>query len=167
MERLIANVPIMYMGRTYPKGAALPATDPVMVKAWQEAGSASVVDETATDAVATLDGVKGAASMEAVAALVIGYAEATNIPVDEVVADLLDRLEATGAIAPVALAATLDATALEGMKVAELKAMAADMGVTLPSKADKAEIVAILAAVEVEPGEAVEADQEDAETGGQ
>lgn len=48
MERLIAQRPIQYMGRTYEAGAPVPAGDPRMVEAWLEAGSAAWSDAHAT-----------------------------------------------------------------------------------------------------------------------
>lgn len=65
MERLIAKRPVLYQGRQYEQGEALPAHDPVMVDAWRRAGSAELVndapaEETAetpdNDAKATDDG---------------------------------------------------------------------------------------------------------------
>ena len=40
MERLIAVNPILYLSRQYKVGDEIPASDPVMVQAWLEAGSA-------------------------------------------------------------------------------------------------------------------------------
>ena len=41
MAKLIAQRPILYMGRTYERGDALPAHDPKMVAAWLRAESAA------------------------------------------------------------------------------------------------------------------------------
>ena len=41
MKKLIAQRPILYMGRTYERGSTLPAHDPKMVAAWLRAGSAA------------------------------------------------------------------------------------------------------------------------------
>lgn len=46
MKKLIAQRPIQYMGRTYERGAAIPAQDPKMVAAWLKAGSATWVGDT-------------------------------------------------------------------------------------------------------------------------
>lgn len=46
MKKLIAQRPIQYMGRTYERGAAIPAQDTKMVAAWLKAGSAKWVDDT-------------------------------------------------------------------------------------------------------------------------
>lgn len=45
MKKLIAKRPIQYMGRTYERGAAIPAQDPKMVAAWLKAGSAAWVGD--------------------------------------------------------------------------------------------------------------------------
>ena len=47
----------------------------------------------------------------------------------------------------------LDATQLESMTVANLKSLAEDMGVKTSARWTKADYVAAIAAVEVEPGE--------------
>lgn len=41
MKKLIALRPILYMGRTYKRGDAVPANDDKMVSAWLRAGSAA------------------------------------------------------------------------------------------------------------------------------
>lgn len=46
MKKLIAQRPIQYMGRTYERGAAIPAQDPKMVAAWLKAGSAVWAGDT-------------------------------------------------------------------------------------------------------------------------
>ena len=40
MKKLIAQRPVLYLGRSYERGAALPAQDRLMVEAWLRAGSA-------------------------------------------------------------------------------------------------------------------------------
>ncbi len=46
MKKLIAQRQIQYMGRTYERGAAIPAQDPKMVAAWLKAGSATWAGDT-------------------------------------------------------------------------------------------------------------------------
>lgn len=41
MKKLIAQRPILYMGRTYERGDTIPAHDPKMVAAWLRAKSAA------------------------------------------------------------------------------------------------------------------------------
>lgn len=41
MKKLIAQRLIQYLGRSYERGAALPANDPLMTEAWLKAGSAA------------------------------------------------------------------------------------------------------------------------------
>lgn len=52
MKKLIAQRPIQYMGRTYERGAALPAQDHKMVAAWLKAGSAVWAGDTTETVVA-------------------------------------------------------------------------------------------------------------------
>lgn len=52
MKKLIAQRPIQYMGRTYERGAAIPAQDPKMVAAWLKAGSAVWAGDTTETVVA-------------------------------------------------------------------------------------------------------------------
>ena len=49
MKKLIAQRPIQYMGRTYERGAAIPANDPQMVEAWLRANSAAWTGTDAED----------------------------------------------------------------------------------------------------------------------
>ena len=48
MKRLIAQRQIQYMGRTYERGAVIPAQDTRMVEAWLKAGSAAWAGDTKT-----------------------------------------------------------------------------------------------------------------------
>lgn len=41
MKKLIAQRPVLYLGRTYERGAVLPAHDPRIVEAWLRAESAA------------------------------------------------------------------------------------------------------------------------------
>lgn len=117
MERLIAKRPVLYQGRQYEQGEALPAHDPVMVDAWRRAGSAELVsdapaeeteEKTEDDAKATDDGTK-----------------ATD-----------DGTMVEG---------RLDPAQLESMSKEELVALAKEAGVELPRGAAKALIVERLA----------------------
>lgn len=57
MKKLIARRPVLYLGRGYARGDALPAHDPKMVVAWLRAGSAAwSVQEGPRDASGTGDG---------------------------------------------------------------------------------------------------------------
>lgn len=51
MKKLIAQRPIQYLGRSYERGTALPANDPLMTEAWLKAGSAAW-EETDRESVA-------------------------------------------------------------------------------------------------------------------
>lgn len=125
MERLIAKRPVLYQGRQYEQGEALPAHDPVMVDAWRRAGSAELVsdapaeeteEKTEDDAKATDDDAK-----------------ATD-----------DGTKATDDGTMVE--GHLDPAQLESMSKEELVALAKEAGVELPRGAAKALIVERLAA---------------------
>lgn len=45
MKKLIAQRPVLYMGRSYERGAALPSQDQTMTEAWLRAGSAVWLDD--------------------------------------------------------------------------------------------------------------------------
>lgn len=77
MKRLIARRPIQYLGRSYERGAALPANDPLMTAAWLKAGSAAW-EET---------------SREAVAAAIQSAAKRSQV--NDLVADVLRALDVT------------------------------------------------------------------------
>lgn len=118
MERLIAKRPVLYQGRQYEQGEALPAHDPVMVDAWRRAGSAELVsdapaeeteEKTDDDAKATDDGTMATDD----GTMVEGH---------------------------------LDPAQLESMSKEELVALAKEAGVELPRGAAKALIVERLAA---------------------
>ncbi len=45
MKKLIAQRPILYMGRHYARGDTVPGTDPKMAEAWLRAGSVRELPE--------------------------------------------------------------------------------------------------------------------------
>lgn len=148
--KLIAKRPVLYLGRMYPEGAALPADNPVMVAAWLRAGSAvdvSVLHVTKTvAAVSNLDAVP---PVENVSNL------NTAPPVEDV-----SSLDTSGEQQPGAEepdqsegdtpAPDLDATAAETREELmehtkdELEAMVQERGLTAPRAATKSLLVELL-----------------------
>lgn len=129
MKRLIAQRPVLYLGRTYQAGDTLPANDERMVTAWLKAKTAAWSGQEATERKETGGGTVDAG----------GEKPAENANQE-------------------AVKGHLDAEQLGEMTKADLEKLAADMGVELPKGATKAQIVEKLAAVTVEaPAEAVEA----------
>lgn len=128
MKKLIAKRPVLYLGRTYQAGDALPANDERMVAAWLRAKTAAWSDQEATRATETADSTEDTKGKET----------AENASQE-------------------AVEGHLDAAQLEEMSKAELEKLAADMGVDIPKGAAKALIVEKLAAVTVQaPAEAME-----------
>lgn len=129
MKRLIAQRPVLYLGRTYQAGDTLPANDERMVTAWLKAKTAAWSGQEAAERKETGGGTVDTGSEK----------PAENASQE-------------------AVKGHLDAEQLGEMTKADLEKLAADMGVELPKGATKAQIVEKLAAVTVEaPAEAVEA----------
>lgn len=128
MKKLIAKRPVLYLGRTYQAGDALPANDECMVAAWLRAKTAAWSDQEAAQATETADSTEDTKGKET----------AENASQE-------------------AVEGHLDAAQLEEMSKAELEKLAADMGVDIPKGAAKALIIEKLAAVTVQaPAEAAE-----------
>ena len=148
MERLIAKRPVLYQGRQYEQGEALPAHDPVMVDAWRRAGSAELVNDAAVEAAD--GGQDGTESADATQTQ--GAADTTE--------GAQDAADATGGAQENQENADgdhsgddtdmveghLDPAQLESMSKEELVALAKEAGVELPRGAAKALIVERLAA---------------------
>lgn len=140
--KLIAKRPVLYLGRMYPEGAALPANNPAMVAAWLRAGSAvdvSVLHVTKTvAAVSNLDAVP---PVENVSNL------NTAPPVEDVSSlDTSDEpqpgTQEPGEAEDTAAAETWEEL-MEHTKD-ELEAMVQERGLTAPRSATKALLVELL-----------------------
>lgn len=102
MAKTIANGPILYLGRMYQKGDALPCHDQKMVEAWLKAGTASAVVvsdlETTTEPEATADEDEMAMSREALEGMTVAelktMAEQLGVDVSKVTlkADIITAL---------------------------------------------------------------------------
>lgn len=128
MKRLIAKRPILYLGRMYQEGEALPGGDAKMVDAWVRNKSAEWSGEnakTAQDTQGTQDGQDGAQGTQ----------------------DGQDGTQGTqdGGM----IAGHLDPKDLESLKKADLERMATDMGLEISEAKTKADLIAVITAAEV------------------
>lgn len=126
MKRLIAKRPILYLGRMYQEGEALPGGDAKMVDAWVRNKSAEWSGENAKTA---QDGTQGTQ-------------------------DGQDGTQGTqdgtqGAQDGGMIAGHLDPKDLESLKKADLERMATDMGLEISEAKTKADLIAVITAAEV------------------
>ena len=126
MERLRAKRPILYGGRMYREGEALPVYDPAMVRAWTEAGSAAWAEEKPKKAE------EGAVSAPAAAQ---ERREAGAEGKDT------GKEKSASASGKGDVTASLTADSLNGMDKKQLEKLAAELGVALPRGATKALMV--------------------------
>lgn len=122
MKRLIAKRPILYLGRMYQEGEALPGGDAKMVDAWVRNKSAEWCGENAKTA---QDGTQGTQDGQ-------GNQDGTQ-----------------GAQDGGMIAGHLDPKDLESLKKADLERMATDMGLEISEEKTKADLIAVITAAEV------------------
>ena len=122
MKRLIAKRPILYLGRMYQEGEALPGGDAKMVDAWVRNKSAEWSGENAKTA---QDGTQGTQDGQ-------GNQDGTQ-----------------GAQDGGMIAGHLDPKDLESLKKADLERMANDMGLDISKAKTKADLIAAITAAEV------------------
>lgn len=134
MERLRATRPVLYQGRMYEPGEALPATDARMVEAWLEAGSAEMAPLPTEDPqtppappAGAQDGQDGDQGTQDQPAPPAGAQDGQKM--------------VTG---------HLDPKQLEKMKKDDLVKLAEDMGVDVSGAKNNAERAALIAAVPVQ-----------------
>lgn len=125
MKRLIANRPILYLGRMYQEGEALPGGDAKMVDAWVRNKSAEWSGENAKTTQDGKDSAKGAQGAQ-------GTQDGTQ--------GTQDGGMITG---------HLDHKDLESLKKADLERMATDMGLEISEAKTKADLIAVITAAEV------------------
>ena len=139
MKRLIAKRPILYLGRMYQEGEALPGGDAKMVDAWVRNKSAEWSGENAKTAQdgtqGTQDGQDGAKGTQGTQ-------------------DGQDGTQGTqdgtqGAQDGGMIAGHLDPKDLESLKKADLERMATDMGLEISEAKTKADLIAVITAAEV------------------
>ena len=128
MKRLIAKRPILYLGRMYQEGEALPGGDAKMVDAWVRNKSAEWSgenDKTAQDSTqGTQDGQGGQDGQDSTQGTQDGQ---------------------DGGM----IAGHLDPKDLESLKKADLERMATDMGLEISEAKTKADLIAVITAAEV------------------
>lgn len=127
MKRLIAKRPILYLGRMYQEGEALPGGDAKMVDAWVRNKSAEWSGENAKTA---QDGAQGGQD----------GTQGTQDGQD----GTQDGTQGGGMIA-----GHLDPKDLESLKKADLERMATDMGLEISEAKTKADLIAVITAAEV------------------
>ena len=139
MKRLIAKRPILYLGRMYQEGEALPGGDAKMVDAWVRNKSAEWSgenDKTAQDGTqGTQDGQDGAQGTQD------GQDGAKGTQGTQ---DGTQGTQDGGMIA-----GHLDPKDLESLKKADLERMATDMGMEISEAKTKADLIAVITAAEV------------------
>ena len=131
MKRLIAKRPILYLGRMYQEGEALPGGDAKMVDAWVRNKSAEWSGEnakTAQNTQGTQDGQDGTQGTQGTQ-------------------DGKDGTQGTqdGGM----IVGHLDPKDLESLKKADLERMATDMGLEISEAKTKADLIAVITAAEV------------------
>ena len=126
MKRLIAKRPILYLGRMYQEGEALPGGDAKMVDAWVRNKSAEWSGENAKTA---QDGTQGPQDGQ-------DGTQGTQ--------DGTQGTQDGGMIA-----GHLDPKDLESLKKADLERMATDMGLEISEAKTKADLIAVITAAEV------------------
>ena len=157
MKKLTAKRSILYGGRMYEAGDALPAHDRKMTEAWLRAGSAAVID-TEAELEKLLSGNAG---KEAAALDADGAQDAPNVGGGDNTPPDGDGGEngaqsggnGTGGgdgEAEQTVTGHLDRQQLEDMNKDKLVQLAEDMGVKLPRGATKAVIIDLLTRAEVE-----------------
>ena len=161
MKRLIAKRPILYLGRMYQEGEALPGGDAKMVDAWVRNKSAEWSGEnakTAQDTQGTQDGQDGAQDTQGTQDGQDG-AQGTQDDQDgtqgtqggqdgtQGTQDGQDGTQGTqdGGM----IAGHLDPKDLESLKKADLERMATDMGLEISEAKTKADLIAVITAAEV------------------
>ena len=142
MKRLIAKRPILYLGRMYQEGEALPGGDAKMVDAWVRNKSAEWSgenDKTAQDGTqGTQDGQDGAQG-----------AQGTQDGQDGTQGTQGTQDGTQGTQDGGMIAGHLDPKDLESLKKADLERMATDMGLEISEAKTKADLIAVITAAEV------------------
>ena len=162
MKRLIAKRPILYLGRMYQEGEALPGGDAKMVDAWVRNKSAEWSGENAKTAQdgtqGTQDGQDGAKGTQGTQDGQDGTQGAQDgQDGDKGTQGAKDGQDGTkgtkdgtqGAQDGGMIAGHLDPKDLESLKKADLERMATDMGLEISEAKTKADLIAVITAAEV------------------
>ena len=159
MKRLIAKRPILYLGRMYQEGEALPGGDAKMVDAWVRNKSAEWSGENAKTA---QDGTQGTQDGQDGAKGTQGTQDGQDgAKGTQGTQDGQDGTQGTqdgtqgaqdgtqGAQDGGMIAGHLDPKDLESLKKADLERMATDMGLEISEAKTKADLIAVITAAEV------------------
>ena len=141
MKRLIAKRPILYLGRMYQEGEALPGGDAKMVDAWVRNKSAEWSGEnakTAQNTQGTQDGQDGTQGTQD------GQDGTQGTQGTQDGKDGTQGTQDGGMIV-----GHLDPKDLESLKKADLERMATDMGLEISEAKTKADLIAVITAAEV------------------
>ena len=161
MKRLIAKRPILYLGRMYQEGEALPGGDAKMVDAWVRNKSAEWSGEnakTAQDTQGTQDGQDGTQGTQDGRDGTQGTqdgqdgTQGTQDGRDSTqgTQDGQDGQDGTqGTQDGGMIVGHLDPKDLESLKKADLERMATDMGLEISEAKTKADLIAVITAAEV------------------
>ena len=133
MKRLIAKRPILYLGRMYQEGEALPGGDAKMVDAWVRNKSAEWSGENAKTTQGGQGGTQGTQDGQ----------DGTQDGQDGTQDGTQDGQD--GGM----IAGHLDPKDLEDLKKADLERMATDMGLEISKAKTKADLIAVITAAEV------------------
>ena len=143
MKRLIAKRPILYLGRMYQEGEALPGGDAKMVDAWVRNKSAEWSGENATQgAQGGQDGTQGTRGAQ-------GGQDGTQGTQDTKGGQDGTQGGQDGTQGGGMIAGHLDPKDLEDLKKADLERMATDMGLEISKAKTKADLIAVITAAEV------------------
>lgn len=145
MKRLIAKRPILYLGRMYQEGEALPGGDAKMVDAWVRNKSAEWSGENAKTAQDGTQGTQGTQDGQDGAQGTQGTQDGRDGA--QGTQDGQDGTRGTqdGGM----IAGHLDPKDLESLKKADLERMATDMGLEISEAKTKADLIAVITAAEV------------------
>ena len=139
--KLIAKRPVLYLGRMYQTGAALPADNPVMVAAWLRADSAKEVSNL--DTVAPAEPVSNLDTSDDWEPTAEELAASSDYPEVED-ADIVSNLDT---------APTESREALMDYTKEELETMVRERGLTAPRAATKSLLVELLLQTPAAEGE--------------
>ena len=146
MKRLIAKRPILYLGRMYQEGEALPGGDAKMVDAWVRNKSAEWSGENAKTTQGGQDGTQGTQDGQDGQDGTQDGQDGTQGTQDgqDGTQDGTQDGQDGGMIA-----GHLDPKDLEDLKKASLERMATDMGLEISKAKTKADLIAVITAAEV------------------
>lgn len=142
MKRLIAKRPILYLGRMYQEGEALPGGDAKMVEAWVRNKSAKWSGENAKTTQDNQDSTQGAQDGQ-------DGTQGTKDNQDSTQGTQDGQDGTQGAQDGGMIAGHLDPKDLESLKKADLERMATDMGLEISEAKTKADLIAVITAAEV------------------